>query len=165
MLFRSEAEEGRKFSACRTKDLRISGGDFGGSENFDKFIASTTNQGINVGFTEEEARHLAEFYGTNAKSVFDLAASNKIEAENCGLPKLVFAKLIYGIQQEMVATPLDFYFRRTGDLLFDIASVERTKGAVLAYMAGVFNWTPAETEKQTADLNRELLHATEPGTE
>jgi len=156
------SEEGKNYGASKTKHLPISGGDFGGSEKFAQFVASAGEQGVKAGLTKEDATHLARFYGSNAPVVFQLVSSQKASAEQYGLPAVTFAKLVYGIEHEMVATLVDFYFRRTGDLLFNINTVLQTKEAVSSYMADRFNWTDDEKQKQEAALNVEIKSATNP---
>jgi glycerol-3-phosphate dehydrogenase len=157
-----ETEEDIRLKTSQTKHLPISGGDFGGSENFAQFVESAAAHGINDGFSIEEAKHLAAFYGSNAGTVFDLVSVKKAEAEKFNLPLVTFAKLIYGIEHELVATLVDFYFRRTGDLLFDIQNVYETKEAVSSYMAELFNWSDAEKEKFDTELEQEIQKATTP---
>lgn len=157
-----ESEEGRKLKQSQTKHLPISGGDFGGSGKFTQFVEAVAKQGIQAGFTQEEARHLASFYGSNAGRVFELVSKRKADAEKYNLPLLTFAKLVYGIEHELTATLVDFYFRRTGDLLFNISSVFATREAVSTYMADAFNWTDAEKKRFEAELNHEILKATTP---
>jgi glycerol-3-phosphate dehydrogenase len=157
-----QAGEGRSYPPARTKHLPISGGDFGGSGKFAAFIESTAVQGMEAGFSIEEAKHLAAFYGSNATAVFDLASRGRPDAEKYSIPLATYAKLVYAIEQEWAATLVDFYFRRTGDLLFDIKTVHQTREAVTAYMADVFNWTPAEIEKHVNELREEMHKATTP---
>jgi glycerol-3-phosphate dehydrogenase len=157
-----EEEEGRQFKASQTKHLPISGGDIGGSANFNTFIESAAEQGMKTGFSREDAQHLAAFYGSNAPIVFELAHTQKNMAEKHNLPLVLFAKLTYGILHEMVANLVDFYFRRTGDLLFDINLVKKTKSDVANYMAEVFNWTDADRARAEAELNTAINSATRP---
>jgi glycerol-3-phosphate dehydrogenase len=157
-----EAEEGRKLKRSQTKHLPISGGDFGGSGKFAQFVEAASSQGIQAGFTREEARHLASFYGSNAGRVFELVKERKSDAKKYNLPLVVFAKLVYGIEHELTATLVDFYFRRTGDLLFNISGVLATREAVSTYMADAFNWTEAEKERHEAELDYEFHKATTP---
>jgi glycerol-3-phosphate dehydrogenase len=72
----------------------------------------------------------------------------------------VFAKLLYAIEFEMAATPVDFYFRRTGGLLFDIDSVHNWKGNVSRYMADRFTWSKSQKEKFVHELEAEMEAAT-----
>lgn len=157
-----EAEEGRKLKPSQTKHLPISGGNFGGSEKFPQFVEAASQQGGEVGFSKEEAKDIAAFYGSNSAIVFDLVSQKKTEAEKFSIPLVTFAKLVYGIEHELIATPVDFYFRRTGDLLFNIASVHETRAAVSGYMAEQFNWADAEKERYEAELDKEINMATTP---
>lgn len=155
-----EAEEGCQFKPSQTKHLPISGGDIGGSENFNRFIESAADQGTKTGLSKMDAHHLAAFYGSNAPIVYELVQSQKNIAEKHNLPLVLFAKLAYGIQHEMIANLVDFYFRRTGDLLFDIDLVRKTKTNAANYMAEVFNWTDTEKAKAEAELEKEIKSAT-----
>lgn len=155
-----DSEEGRKFKGCQTLKLPISGGDVGGSKNYAQFVQSTAEKGMKVGLSKEDATHLASFYGSNAPVVFELLNGKKEEAKKYGLPLVVFAKLLYAIEYEMAATPVDFYFRRTGNLLFDIDSVRKWKSHVCRYMANRFGWTKSQEERFVADLEVEIEGAT-----
>lgn len=151
-----QSEENRTFLPCQTKHLPISGGDFGGSALFDQFVTAAAQQGRKAGLSQEEAVHLAAFYGSNAPRVFELFQHHKKEEERFGIPDVIFAKLIYGMEHEMIATPVDFYFRRTGDLLFDVESVQKWKTTVCSYMAHKFNWSKGDIAKRTSELDVEL---------
>ncbi|MBT2641678.1 glycerol-3-phosphate dehydrogenase/oxidase [Bacillus sp. ISL-41] len=157
-----ESEEGRKLKPSQTMHLPISGGDFGGSEKFTQFVEAAAQQGVKAGFSKEEAKHIAAFYGSNSAIIFDLVSQKKAEAEKFSIPLVTFAKMVYGIEHELIATPVDFYFRRTGDLLFDITSVHETRAAVSGYMAEQFNWADAEKERYEAELDKEINMATTP---
>ncbi|WP_071460871.1 glycerol-3-phosphate dehydrogenase/oxidase [Bacillus massilinigeriensis] len=159
------SEEGKKFDSCRTKHLPISGGNVGGSEQFLEFVEKTASAGAAGGtLTKEEARELALFFGSNAPLVFNLFAQHKEEAVASGISNVLFAKLIYGMEHEMVATPLDFFLRRTGALLFDIQAVKEYKYEVTAYMSGRFGWTEEQTKVRAAELEAELVSAQNPVT-
>ena len=151
-----DAEEACKFEPCQTKHLPISGGAVGGSGNFENFISEVAAQGVQAGLAPEEARQLAGFYGSNAPTVYGLFASRKEEMERHSLPPVIFAKLIYGIQEEMVVSPLDFYYRRTGDLLFDIETARKTSDSVIQYLAEQFNWTDETIDQHKTELNQAL---------
>ncbi|WP_226679022.1 glycerol-3-phosphate dehydrogenase/oxidase [Mesobacillus jeotgali] len=157
-----ESEEGRKLKPSQTMHLPISGGDFGGSEKFPQFVELAAQQGVKAGLSKEGAVHIATFYGSNAPTVFGLVSERKAEVDKFSLPLITFAKLVYGIEHELTATLVDFYFRRTGDLLFDIASVHQTREAVSSYMAEQLNWTAGEKERYEAELDEEIQHATPP---
>lgn len=142
-------EEGRNVPTCRTKHLPISGGDVGGSANFNAYISTHMNKGLEIGLSKEEAERLARTYGSNINRVFELLAANKDDAGKYDLPLDLLARLIYAIEDEMAATPIDFLNRRTGAILFDIETVQKWKQQVITYMAARFNWTEQDIENYT----------------
>lgn len=152
----------RSFPPCRTKKMPISGGDVGGSKNFLTFAESMVKPGTEHGLMEDDAYKLACMYGSNVAGIFSLIKAKKAEADESMLPLPLFAMLAYGIESEMVATPLDFYFRRTGDLLFDIDSVRKWKDQVGNYMAERFEWTEEQKGMYMEELNRALDEAAHP---
>jgi len=149
-------EEGIKYPDCQTKVLPISGGNVGGAENFELYVGEWSSKGVKVGLTPEEAKQLTRIYGSNVEIVFNLLAQNQEDVTKYGLPSSLFAKLIYGIEEEMAVTPIDFFYRRTGALLFNIDSVKKWKNQVTAYMGMRFNWTEQEMEKHYLELEGAL---------
>lgn len=157
---RLKLSKNRAFLPCQTKNLPISGGDVGGSKGFPSFIEKQIEMGIQLGLSREDAKELAGFYGSNVETVFRLWKRNKDELEQLNLPLQLATKLVYSLNYEMVATPVDFWNRRTGYLLFNIDLVNAYKEEVLVYMAQYFQWSPEQKEKHAQDLLREIHTAT-----
>jgi glycerol-3-phosphate dehydrogenase len=155
-------ENDKVFGECQTKTLKISGGDVGGSQNLDAFIEKLHKVGVELGLTVKEAKQMTRMYGSNIGKVFSLISNNQETILKYGFSKEVFGKLAYAIEEEMVATPVDFFLRRTGALLFNIDWVFEWKESVVQYMADVFNWTENEKKKYIDDLEKELLDAQVP---
>lgn len=154
------SEESREFLDCQTINLSISGGDVGGVKQFSSFIEKTSEEGIMVGLTSEEATLLTSKYGSNALEIFKLIKGKKAEADEYQLPLLLFGQLVYSIEAEMAYTPLDFFYRRTGSLLFDINGVLFTKDWVISYMADRFSWTDTQLKCYMKELDTAILRAT-----
>ncbi|WP_436372410.1 glycerol-3-phosphate dehydrogenase/oxidase [Cytobacillus sp. BC1816] len=155
-------ESNRTFSGSITKTLPISGGNVGGSSKFQEFIVLQTEKGTSMGLSEEQSRHLVKMYGSNVKVIFNMIEAKRTEAENYGLPIVLWAKLKYAIEHEMAATPVDFFNRRTGALLFDIETVRTYQKQVISYMADAFKWDTAEESNFENQLNQELSFAVNP---
>ncbi len=126
------------------------------------FLQQKIQEGMTLGLSEKEARELAKRYGSNVSNVF--ARMNKLrkEAEAFHLSASLYAQLRYGIEEEMVETPLDFFNRRTSALFFDINWVKKWKEPVVRCMRDTFEWTEEETEKHEKELSDELYYATTP---
>ncbi|MFJ8266562.1 glycerol-3-phosphate dehydrogenase/oxidase [Peribacillus asahii] len=153
-------EQYKLFGKCVTKKLPISGGDVGGSHYFEAYISKYTKEGIKLGLTECEARYLTRLYGSNISKIYQIIRDGKNDIEKYQFTPEVFAKLVYGIQEEYVVTPVDFFVRRTSALLFQIDWVHRWKEAVSRYMCDVFGWSETETLKYKAELEQEIWNAT-----
>jgi glycerol-3-phosphate dehydrogenase len=91
--------------------------------------------------------------------LFDIAKNEGDGGATSGIPKKLFVQLKYAVDHEMAATPVDFFFRRTGTLLFDIDLVQTHKHAVIDYMAGYFGWTESTKMERTKQLEQEILGA------
>ncbi|MDR6124027.1 glycerol-3-phosphate dehydrogenase [Bacillus sp. SLBN-46] len=155
-------ETGKKFTESHTRNTPISGGEFGGSHKFSSYIKEQVKKGKKAGLSEEDARELALCYGTNVPILYDIVQNKELFFNNNKLPTVLLAKLEYAIQFEMVATPLDFFLRRTGDLLFNIIDVSKNKDAVIEYMAKQMGWTDEQKKIYFSELDYELYHARVP---
>ncbi|QQE77595.1 glycerol-3-phosphate dehydrogenase/oxidase [Alicyclobacillus sp. SO9] len=154
-------ETGREFADCFTDKIELSGGKFGGSHNMRGFLEKQIEEGVSLGLSREEAERLVNRYGTNVITVYDILKANQLEAQASGLSLEVYGALVYGLDNEMVMTPSDFFIRRTGAMFFHIDWVQKWKVPVINYMAKVLNWSENETQKHAADLNYDISVATE----
>ncbi|AFH66258.1 glycerol-3-phosphate dehydrogenase/oxidase [Paenibacillus caseinilyticus] len=159
------AEGSGAYGASITKHMPISGGSVGGSAGFPQFIQSKTAEGERLGLPRETAASWARMYGSNADRLFGMAQTCRAEAEVSGLPLEVFVPLLYAIEEEMAARPVDFFIRRTGALFFDIAWVRKWKAPAVEVMARRLGWTSEQKERYAAELEKHLHDAVVPSDE
>lgn len=155
-------ELGMVFSSCQTKDYPISGGDVGGSQGFDKYISIQGTNGVEVGLSANEAQKLAKMYGSNVPVLFRIIKNENDQAQKYHMPITLYAQLKYAIDYEMVYSPVDFFNRRTGALLFDIDTVKTYKDQVINFMAEELNWNKESKQKYQKELEIEVMYATVP---
>jgi len=155
-----KAEEGIIYSSSNTEHLPISGGETGGSKGYHAFKKKKMNEGARLGLGEKQTELLLQKYGTNIDSIFDYYTQDHPEH----MDPLVFAELQYGIFNEMVLKPTDFFIRRTGALYFDIHWVKKHKESVFDYLADQFSWDANEKTKNRNELEKLILEATTPVT-
>ena len=147
------------FADHSTKRIRVSGGDVGGSSNFPEYIKNHIQMGVDAGLSVEDSRKILAMYGSNAPVLFNIAINEKDGGKRTGIPQVLFLQLQYALDHEMIATPVDFFFRRTGTLLFDIDLVQAHKEAVTKYMAEYFGWNESVTVKRTKELEHAIQGA------
>ncbi|MNE21682.1 Aerobic glycerol-3-phosphate dehydrogenase [compost metagenome] len=87
--------------------------------------------------------------------LYELAEAAVREHHPLELPLEVVVPLKYAMVEEMAVTLTDFFVRRTGALLFDIAWVREWKDKVAEYMSSALVWTGEQ--KQQYILELELL--------
>ncbi|MGK7378369.1 glycerol-3-phosphate dehydrogenase/oxidase [Planococcus sp. 1R117A] len=152
---RLKKELGKKYGKSVTKSLPLSGGDFGGSENFAKFVQQAAEASEQYGLTPEQGRMFAQFFGTNAYRVFSRFQKLPDEIQE-GIPKTLAAVIDYAVEEEMALTPADFFIRRTGDLYFHIDDVVRYQEAVLHYMSRILAYSESQQNEYRSELLKEL---------
>ncbi|MGE7918299.1 glycerol-3-phosphate dehydrogenase/oxidase [Viridibacillus sp. NPDC093762] len=145
----------QKFGACLTRNLPISGGEVGGSSRMEQFVIEKVKKGHSMGLEEQEAIQLVKLYGSNVDVVFSY-----LQEGSKNLPQGLYIQLMYAIHHEMAVKPVDFFIRRTGRLLFNIATVYEWKDRVISEMSSIFNWTETERLQYEEELNQEILCAT-----
>ncbi|MBM7692494.1 glycerol-3-phosphate dehydrogenase [Peribacillus deserti] len=151
-----KAEEGLVFGGCQTRNLPISGGDFGGSSKFKAFLDDQVIAGVKAGLMPEDARQIASVYGTNAAALFEIISNRGHEDGKYQLPLNIYAQLIYAVEKECIANAVDFFLRRTGALLFNISLVKKWKGNVIRALADIFHWSEKEKRLYTSQLDTEI---------
>ncbi|MHA6482237.1 glycerol-3-phosphate dehydrogenase/oxidase [Paenibacillus sp. strain BS8-2] len=156
------ADQSIRIGASQTQFIPMSGGDVGGSEQFDSFVAGAVRDGATFGFGKEDAAYLARRYGSNVKGIFEDAPKAKELASYYGLPLYMAAMLQYAMQHEMTVTPADFFIRRTGDLFFRINEVRAWKDQVIGAMESELGWSKEQKARYIADLDTAIREATTP---
>ncbi|WP_209124757.1 glycerol-3-phosphate dehydrogenase/oxidase [Alkalihalobacillus sp. BA299] len=147
---------------CTTAKIKLSGGNVGGSAQFSLFVSQMVKEGLKIGLSEEEAGRLVHLYGSNVKRLFEIVKNNKEEANKNKLPITIFAQIKYGIEHEMVSTPIDFFNRRTGALFFNINWVKKWKNEVVSYLKKELKWSDEQVVKYVTYLESEIYHAEHP---
>ncbi|KOO47097.1 glycerol-3-phosphate dehydrogenase/oxidase [Priestia koreensis] len=155
-------EIGKTFPAAQTKHMSISGGDVGGSKNFPSFVNAKTKEGMQLGLSQSAAEKLVRRYGSNIDTVFGYIRTQGEELTRSQLPIEVFLQIFYGMEEEMVTKPIDFFIRRTGAVYFDINWARQFKEPVVRYMAQRLGWNEQQTALYTKEVEKHIHDAVVP---
>ncbi|WP_088042245.1 glycerol-3-phosphate dehydrogenase/oxidase [Bacillus sp. EAC] len=150
-------ESNKTYKDCQTRSLPISGGDVEGSKGFNYYRKRFESVGVAVGLNEREYERLSRIYGSNIEQLLNIALSNRNNTHN--LPLSLFLQLEYGIQNEMIVKPVDFFVRRTGYLFFQISTVYKYKEQVIQYMEKRLGWSNYLTKEYRLQLEEQIYNA------
>ena len=139
-----------KYGPCVTKHLTLSGGDIGGSKQWEAFLTQKEQMAVAYGLSGLEGRKLAKMYGTNVDKVFQYAQI--LSATTSSLPLALLAQIYYAVHEEMAYSPVDFLVRRTGMLYFDIKHFHEYKEEVVQVMKQLLHYS----DEQSIAFNKQL---------
>ncbi len=142
----------RPFRLINSKTYPVSGGKFD-PENVDKELELLVRQGVQNGFVQRDAEYLTHLYGSNVIKIYNLA---KDIEEDDRLEKRHLYSLHYALRHEAIATPVDFFLRRTNLMLFRRDEVTPMIDPVLDIMGEYLEWSEADKQKYRQDLEETL---------
>lgn len=139
------------FQLVDSEKYPVSGGEID-PKNVDEELENIAKKGEGIGLNAEEAKFLAELYGSNTEKVFAL----KDEGTFDGLSLAESMSLRYAMEAEMTLTPVDYLLRRTNYMLFISHRLMEIKDAVVEAMADYFEWSPATKEAYQVELEQQI---------
>ena len=146
---------GLNFKEVDSKTYSVSGGNFDPTKVAET-VAKYAKMGVAAGLSEDEAAYIADFYGTNSSKIFQLA--KEMDAYP-GMSLAESARLRYGLEAEMVLTPVDYLLRRTNHLLFERDTLDSLRQPVLEAMANFFKWDATEKAEMAAQLEAAIAES------
>ena len=155
---RLKQEYSLKFADSKTKNTPISGGDVGGSKNFENYVNRKVQEGKALGLTTDVAHNLASKYGSNVDKLFAIAQLTN--EKDLNMPLELYVQLVYSVQNEMVYKPTDFLIRRTGKLYFDINTVKQYKQAIIDELDKLLNYTAEQKNEFSKEVDEAIEEAT-----
>lgn len=155
---RLKQEYDLKFVDSKTKHTPISGGDVGGSKNFENYVNRKVQEGKALGLSTDVAHNLASKYGSNVDKLFAIAQLTN--EKDLNMPLELYVQLVYSVQNEMVYKPTDFLIRRTGKLYFDINTVKQYKQAIIDELDKLLNYTAEQKNEFSKEVDEAIEEAT-----
>ncbi|MFS7402168.1 glycerol-3-phosphate dehydrogenase/oxidase [Carnobacterium maltaromaticum] len=149
-------EEGRDYRKSATKNLILSGGDVGGGDLFDQFVAEKVEVGTHLGLDSLTAEALVHRYGSNVDEVYSYLKASQGSA----LEPVDYLMLHYGLEHEMVIKPIDYLLRRSSQLLFDSEHAKAVKELIVDEMAEYYDWDEAVRAEYLDEVEQQLTAST-----
>ncbi|WP_299800352.1 glycerol-3-phosphate dehydrogenase/oxidase [uncultured Maribacter sp.] len=149
-----EEEYDTELKECYTEKIFLCGNvDFKKFKHVKKYIDEVYDQIKEEGFTKHDAWFLVTNYGKQTETIFE---NYKGIVEDDKYVRLAKAELAFGIDYEMIQTPMDFFIRRTGRLYFDIDSIRTLMEPLMKEFQIRFKVTDVVVEEWRTTLNAEL---------
>jgi glycerol-3-phosphate dehydrogenase len=109
---------GKDYGKCKTKNYRLTGGEFESEAAFNKALNDFIVLGERAGIPATKTREWFFRYGNNTKAVIENVAALLLQFDDkeelyCA------AEIKYAVENEMVYELNDFLIRRTGKIFFD----------------------------------------------
>ncbi|BDR60324.1 FAD-dependent oxidoreductase [Lactobacillus xylocopicola] len=145
----------KEFELKDSAKIKVAGGDFD-SANAEAELANIAKRGVEAGINPEDAKEIANLFGSEAEQIFHHA--QEIKAAD-GLSLGETAALDYSLAEEMTLTPVDYLLRRTYHVLFKNDTLDQVKVAVLRHMADYYGWDQVQMEEYTEDLDKEIAES------
>jgi glycerol-3-phosphate dehydrogenase len=139
----------RNIPDSNTSEIPLCGSDFKKYKHVKKYIAEVYHRIEAEGFTEHDAWFLVTNYGKQTEAI--LKTYKELKDKDIQV-RLIKAELRFGIDFEMVRTPMDFFIRRTGRLYFDIDSVRAMMDPILDEFRSVFKSDESQIREWKATL-------------
>ncbi|MGX7328495.1 type 1 glycerol-3-phosphate oxidase [Enterococcus bulliens] len=161
-----ETNQHRTIEIVDSANYPVSGGDFDATQVKSE-IDRLAQIGIKKGLPEEQAHYIADFYGTNAKTVFSYITQQPLfKTADLSLAEAI--SLYYGLEHEMVLTPADYLVRRTNHLWFQRETLDEVKHPIIEAMAEYFEWETETKNCYTMELQQtidesDLIHLKKEG--
>ncbi|MFQ6617344.1 MAG: glycerol-3-phosphate dehydrogenase [Fidelibacterota bacterium] len=137
----------KQFGSCKTADKPLFGGDI---KNYDEFVRSII-KGMNKvwGISEDAVRRLINNYGTDFLKIlgYGLDNSKLLRPVHHEIP-LMGAEVIYGVEEEMTLTLLDFMERRTELMHFTTDNGMSAARTAARIMGKRLKWSWRERRRQ-----------------
>ena len=149
-----KSEDDTEINKCYTDKISLCGNDnFKKYKHVKKYIDSVYERIKPNGFTKHDAWFLVTNYGEQTESILE-RYEKRTEKDNP--TKLILAELEFGIHNEMVLNPMDFFIRRTGRLYFDIESITQYMDPVLKEFKKIFGSDDAQLKAWKDTLKNEI---------
>lgn len=129
-----QEDHDREVPACKTEGIPLNGNDFASFGAVRDYINEVSEQLASGGFEPYHGWYLVTNYGKQAGQILERFRQFDDQDPQWRLMK---AELHFGLEYEMVHSPMDFFIRRTGRLYFDIDSVRTHLPAVIEECARV----------------------------
>ncbi|NQZ44781.1 MAG: glycerol-3-phosphate dehydrogenase/oxidase [Flavobacteriaceae bacterium] len=148
-----EEDHGTEVKACSTDEIPLCGNGFKKFKHVKKYIDEVHEQIKGDGFSPYDAWYLVTNYGKQAEHILSNYQALKNKDPRV---RMIRAELKFGMEHEMVSSPMDFLVRRTGRLYFDIDSVREHLATVADDIQKFFGYGAEQIDAMVTQVEMEV---------
>ncbi|MET1258705.1 glycerol-3-phosphate dehydrogenase/oxidase [Flagellimonas sp. DF-77] len=148
-----EEDHGTEVNACSTDEIPLCGNGFKKFKHVKKYIDEVHEQIKGDGFSPYDAWYLVTNYGKQAEHILSNYQAFKNKDPRV---RMIRAELKFGMEHEMVSSPMDFLVRRTGRLYFDIDSVREHLATVADDIQKFFGYGAEQIDAMVTQVEMEV---------
>ena len=146
---------GKKYAASKTKEYRLSGGEFEDESSFKKALDKLVEQGNAENIPAAKISEWFYRFGNNTALV--IAQVKSLRNQIADTEKLMeTAELMYSVENEMIFHLNDFLIRRTGKIFFDRLNAEKQIDYLSNVLSQRFNVDGTTTRKDAVAAREEF---------
>lgn len=143
------------FLPCNTKNIYLTKNPLLDIKSLNNYKENISKRVLQLSLPSFYTDYLVHNYGTQVDSILAyLPSANNTSPEEA----LILSELHYCLDNELVLNALDFFYRRTGRLYFNVNSVNESGKAVLVFLKKYFDWN-AETYRAAEITLRDRLQS------
>ncbi len=148
-------EADREFDECKTDLIPLVESPFKDYEEVKAYLTSVKERVSKTGLDSFYADYLVGNYGKQTNAILDDIQAGQIEIE------LAKAELRFGIANELIALPEDFFIRRTGRLYFFKNSIRQLEEGILSEFKLQLGWDDIQVRAASERLRAEVNQVTD----
>ncbi|MEA3452560.1 MAG: glycerol-3-phosphate dehydrogenase/oxidase [Bacteroidota bacterium] len=159
---RMENDFGRDIGKCKTKKIKLSGGEFDFDYSLIKLVEYADkkyDEAKQTGISIEDFKKIFYRYGKNIDFVTNKAFEFYNE-EKDSKKAWIKAEVWYVVNYEAATDLADFFIRRTGMIHFFINEIKQVQQIVADYLQELLEWTDEQKIENIANFEKDYLKAT-----
>ena len=159
---RLEKKNDVKYKKCRTKKIKLSGGEFNFPPEMHYLIEyadAKYDEVKETGISVADFKNLFYRYGKNIDILIEKAYGYYMDKRKTK-EAWVKAEVWYAVHYEMVTNLSDYFIRRTGKIHFFVNEIPKELDLVADFMAEFLSWTEEQRKHQLDEFNKDYEHAT-----
>ncbi|MDG1332894.1 MAG: glycerol-3-phosphate dehydrogenase/oxidase, partial [Crocinitomicaceae bacterium] len=135
---------------CKTRRIKLCGGNFSGAEEFNNYSKSIEKQTENLNIPAHKAAYLVHNYGKQTDDIIGLLGREEITS-------LIEAEALFALENDGVCTLNDFFIRRTGKMYYAPGEISSSLDKVSGLFASHLNWNEEKVIVEKGEVEKELI--------